>query len=192
MFEERRRLLMAQLRYEGHVVATEAADRFGGSKDTICRDLRELTAEELAQRVRRGALSLVDPPAPFGSRVDDAQPTLVAPAGTVAKRLSDTGDVVVSDYGVASLRIAEQPAADTDLTAVTSSPAIGSAAALGWVTVLMLGGVVDPAIGASVDAIAVGALADDRADVSVPFTEAWVDTDATAGFDRIGVEVARV
>ena len=53
---ERRDLLVARLRRDGKLVARDLATEFGVSEDSVRRDLRELAAAGLCQRVHGGAL----------------------------------------------------------------------------------------------------------------------------------------
>jgi DeoR/GlpR family transcriptional regulator of sugar metabolism len=57
---ERRRRLLDRLAQDGRLVATSLATELGTSEDTIRRDLRELAAEGLLQRVHGGALPASD------------------------------------------------------------------------------------------------------------------------------------
>ena len=164
MVVERRGELVRLVRDEGRVLAADAASRFGVSEDSIRRDLRALAAEGLVQRVRGGALAAV-PATSFQARV--AASTSIGPvAVAVARRIEETGGIVVLDSGSTNIRIAEA-LTSTDVTVVTSSPAIGAAASANGLRVIMLGGVVVSDIGASVDATAVDALRLIRADVAV-------------------------
>jgi DeoR/GlpR family transcriptional regulator of sugar metabolism len=165
MVEERRQELIRQVRDEGRVLAVDAAKRFGVSEDSIRRDLRALASAGLVQRVRGGALAAASN-APFRERTR-IRPTAVRPlAGAVARRVEEIGGIVVLDSGSTNVRVAEA-LTSSDLTVVTSSPAIGTAASANGVRLIMLGGVVGADIGASVDATAVDALRLIRADVAV-------------------------
>jgi len=53
---ERRDLLVARLRRDGKLVARDLATELGLSEDSVRRDLRELPAAGLCQRVYGGAL----------------------------------------------------------------------------------------------------------------------------------------
>ncbi|HED4878662.1 TPA: DeoR/GlpR transcriptional regulator, partial [Stenotrophomonas maltophilia] len=53
---ERTQLILQELRQQGRVVAAELARRYGISEDSIRRDLRELAAQGLCQRVYGGAV----------------------------------------------------------------------------------------------------------------------------------------
>ncbi len=169
MVEERRRLLLAELSASGRVVAADAAERFGVSEDTIRRDLRQLAADGLVQRVRGGALPFVSNTTSFAERATEtAGAGAVAPlAARAAEYLGASSGVIVLDSGVTNLRIAEALPSGAGLTVVTSSPAIGAAASNRGSRVVMLGGVVEPSVGAAVDAAATEALRSIQAAVSV-------------------------
>ena len=53
---QRREYLLEALRRDGKIVAKDTADLLGISEDSIRRDLRDLAAEGLCQRVYGGAL----------------------------------------------------------------------------------------------------------------------------------------
>jgi DeoR/GlpR family transcriptional regulator of sugar metabolism len=118
-------------------------------------------------------------------------------ARAVADRLADHGGLVVLDSGATNLRVAQALPTACDLTVVTSSPAIGAAASANGVEVMMLGGLVTPAVGASVDAIALDALRSIRADVAVlgvcavdPVSGISADRAAEVAFKRAVIDSA--
>jgi DeoR/GlpR family transcriptional regulator of sugar metabolism len=166
MVEERRRWLLEVVRHQGRVLALDAARHFGVSEDTIRRDLRMLAAEGLVLRVRGGALPAQPERRPFPAREKLDQPAVVALAEAVAKDISDLGTIIL-DNGVTSLRIAERLRSDTTSTVITSSPGVAAAVVARGPRLLLLGGIVDPEVGGSVDADAVGRLSTIRADVAV-------------------------
>ncbi|HFL7679540.1 TPA: DeoR family transcriptional regulator, partial [Stenotrophomonas maltophilia] len=53
---QRTRQILEELRQQGRVVAAELARRYAVSEDSIRRDLRELAAQGLCQRVYGGAV----------------------------------------------------------------------------------------------------------------------------------------
>ena len=53
---QRKQHILSVLRRDGNVVAKSLSEELGLSEDTIRRDLRELAAEGLLQRVHGGAL----------------------------------------------------------------------------------------------------------------------------------------
>jgi DeoR/GlpR family transcriptional regulator of sugar metabolism len=164
MVEERRRLLVERVNDSGRVVASREASRFGVSDDTIRRDLRFLASVGLVQRVRGGALPVAEVPAPYRDRVADVSDESAALALGAAQYLSDLGGVVVLDGGSTNLLVAQALEPLVAMTIVTSSPGIGAATTDRGIQTLMLGGVVDPTLGAAVDATATLALAGVQAD----------------------------
>jgi DeoR/GlpR family transcriptional regulator of sugar metabolism len=70
---ERRQVILTRLERDGKVVASELVNALGVSEDTVRRDLRELAAGGLIQRVHGGAL----PPPP--SAISFAQRLEVSP-----------------------------------------------------------------------------------------------------------------
>ena len=65
---ERRDLLLARLREEGKVLAKDLAAELGVSEDSIRRDLRDLAAAGLCQRVYGGALPVSPAIGDYASR----------------------------------------------------------------------------------------------------------------------------
>jgi len=66
---ERRNEILVRLNRDGKVVASELVDELGVSEDTVRRDLRELAADGLAQRVHGGALLPTIPMPSFAQRL---------------------------------------------------------------------------------------------------------------------------
>ena len=164
MVEERRQLLVETVADSGRVVASQEASRFGVSDDTIRRDLRFLASIGLVQRVRGGALPVAEAPAPYRERIAQVSGESAVLALRAAKYLSDLGGVVVLDGGSTNLLVAGALEPSAAMTIVTSSPGIGAVTTDRGIETLMLGGVVDPTLGAAVDATATLALAGVRAD----------------------------
>ncbi|MGI9529533.1 MAG: DeoR/GlpR family DNA-binding transcription regulator [Acidimicrobiia bacterium] len=166
MVEERRRLLVEAVNDTGRVVASQEADRFGVSEDTIRRDLRFLASQGLVQRVRGGALPVAPAAAPYQQRVADVSTEVTQLALRTAEYLSQAGGVIVLDGGATNLLVAEalEPSPTMTMTVVTNSPGVGAAATNRGIPTLMLGGLIDPTLGAAVDATATQALAGIRAD----------------------------
>ncbi|WP_435273510.1 DeoR/GlpR family DNA-binding transcription regulator [Streptomyces parvulus] len=123
---ERRTHLLDLLARTGKVVAKDVAAELGISEDSVRRDLRDLAAEGLCQRVYGGAL----PASP--AVVDyDARREL----GTVGKRkvaavaagLVRPGGSVILDGGTTALAVARALPAELTCTVITHSPTIATA-----------------------------------------------------------------
>ncbi|MFS2168084.1 DeoR/GlpR family DNA-binding transcription regulator, partial [Variovorax sp. Varisp62] len=65
---QRKQHILSVLKRDGNVVAKALSDELGLSEDTIRRDLRELAAEGLLQRVHGGALPVAAAEADFARR----------------------------------------------------------------------------------------------------------------------------
>lgn len=156
--EERRRWLLDRLRQDGRLVAATLARELATSEDTIRRDLRELAAAGLAQRVHGGALPASPALAPFAARRHrdaDAKETLAA----AAIQLLHDGQLVLIDGGTTNLAVARLLPSRMRLTVVTPSPLVAIAAGEHpGVEVVLLGGRFDPACQAVVGAGAVDAV----------------------------------
>ncbi|MFD7307903.1 DeoR/GlpR family DNA-binding transcription regulator [Promicromonospora sp. NPDC059942] len=123
---ERRDHLLALLAREGKVVAKDVAADLGISEDSVRRDLRDLAAEGLVQRVYGGAL----PVSP--AVVDYAARQSVAPDGkravaAVAAGLVRPGGAVILDGGTTALAVAHALPPDLRCTVITHSPTIAVA-----------------------------------------------------------------
>lgn len=123
---ERRDHLLGLLAREGKVVAKDVAADLGISEDSVRRDLRDLAAEGLVQRVYGGAL----PVSP--AVVDYAARQSVAPDGkravaAVAAGLVRPGGAVILDGGTTALAVARALAPDLGCTVITHSPTVAVA-----------------------------------------------------------------
>ncbi|MYU51619.1 DeoR family transcriptional regulator [Streptomyces sp. SID7805] len=123
---ERRDHLLGLLAREGKIVAKDVAAGLGISEDSVRRDLRDLAAEGLCQRVYGGALP-VSPAA-----VDYAARQSVAPDGkrkvaSVAAALVRPGGTLILDGGTTALAVAHALPQDLACTVITHSPTIAAA-----------------------------------------------------------------
>lgn len=147
---ERRDMLVARLRRDGKLIARDLAAELGLSEESVRRDLRELAAAGLCQRVYGGAL----PASPLLG-TDHAARTKIAPeskrrVGARAAYLITPGSTVILDGDTTGLAVAAAMRPDLDVTVITRHPAI--AAALldhPTVKVFTLGGWVNRAGGAA-------------------------------------------
>jgi DeoR/GlpR family transcriptional regulator of sugar metabolism len=123
---ERRDLLVARLSRDGRLVARDLAAELGLSEDSVRRDLRELAAAGLCQRVHGGAL-------PASPAVDThARRSLIAPeskrrVGAKAAELITPGTTAIVDGGTTGLAVAMALRPDLTATIITHSPTTAAA-----------------------------------------------------------------
>ncbi|MFD0565816.1 DeoR/GlpR family DNA-binding transcription regulator [Kitasatospora saccharophila] len=123
---ERRDHLLELLAREGKVVAKDVAAELGISEDSVRRDLRDLAAEGLCQRVYGGAL----PASPAMAGYTERQS--VAPGGkrrvaAAAVELIRPGGTLILDGGTTALAVAGLLPPDLDCTVITHSPTVVAA-----------------------------------------------------------------
>ncbi|MFJ7214240.1 DeoR/GlpR family DNA-binding transcription regulator [Amycolatopsis sp. NPDC098790] len=123
---ERRDLLLTRLAAEGKVLAKDVAAELGVSEDSIRRDLRDLAAAGLCQRVYGGALPVSPAVADYASR------TAIAVDGKdrvarVAAELVRPGSTAILDGGTTTLAVAKALPRDLEATIVTHSPTVAVA-----------------------------------------------------------------
>lgn len=137
---QRKQLILSRLTRDGQFVAKTFSEELGISEDTVRRDLRELAAEGLLQRVHGGAL-------PASAAVGDMR--VRAQLATDDKRLLgragaalvQAGQVVFLDGGTTSLQVVQHLSLDLSATVVTHSPTVAVALSEHLnIEVLLLGG----------------------------------------------------
>jgi len=164
---ERRQAILRALERDGKVVAARLVEELGVSEDTVRRDLRELAAQGLVQRVHGGAL----PPAPqlgsFSRRRGtgaDAKAALARAAVGVLARAR----VVLLDGSTTNLEVARRLPAGEPRTVLTNSPPIAAVLAdHPSAEVVMIGGRLDKSAQVTVGAAAVDFIRSVRADAVV-------------------------
>ena len=147
---ERLEKIIVLLRHDGRVLANELAARFNVSEDTIRRDLRDLAGRGLCQRVYGGAL--VTSPAVGNAelRKSNAHARKLALGGVLAKLVRPKQFVFI-DAGSTNLAAARLLPVGCGITAVTHDPAIAaSLVGRDGIELIMVGGRVDPFVGAAV------------------------------------------
>ncbi|MET9466095.1 DeoR/GlpR family DNA-binding transcription regulator [Streptomyces sp. NPDC006544] len=123
---ERREHLLGLLAREGKVVAKDVAAELGISEDSVRRDLRDLAAEGLCQRVYGGALPVSPAAADYSAR------QAVATGGkrkvaAVAAGLVRPGGTLILDGGTTALAVARALPPDLACTVITHSPTVAAA-----------------------------------------------------------------
>jgi DeoR/GlpR family transcriptional regulator of sugar metabolism len=146
---ERQNAIQLQLRQAGRVLAGDLARYFKVSEDTIRRDLRDMAAAGLCERVYGGALAL-PVEQPFAVRAGVARGRKAALAAAAIGRLAD-GMTLFVDAGSTNLAIIQALPAGMTLTIATNTPAIAMAALEHpGVEVITIGGRIDRHVGAAV------------------------------------------
>ncbi|MGY5332839.1 DeoR/GlpR family DNA-binding transcription regulator [Pseudomonas protegens] len=142
----RRQKILLLLERDGKVMAAELSRHFAVSEDTIRRDLAELDAAGLVQRVHGGALPRPkDSGKDYFTRVGETNEAKLRLAQYAVQWVQD-GQTVLFDSGSTTLHIAQSLPAGISLTAVTASPMIAVALAeYPKVRVILAGGQLNPA-----------------------------------------------
>ena len=163
--QERKAHLLDILGREGRVVAKAVSQQLGLSEDTIRRDLRELAAEGLLQRVHGGALPASPALADLSARRKlSAQGKLAI--GKAAARTVRAGQIVMLDGGTTAIAVATSLPTDLALTVVTHSPDVAVALIDNpGVEVELIGGRIFKHSNVAVGTVAAEAIGRIRADV---------------------------
>ena len=123
---QRRDLLLARLAADGKLLAKELAAELGVSEDSIRRDLRDLAAAGLCQRVYGGALPVSPAAGDYASRKSIAVAGKERVAAAAAE-LVRPGSTVIIDGGTTALAVTAALSLDLQATVVTHSPTVASA-----------------------------------------------------------------
>jgi DeoR/GlpR family transcriptional regulator of sugar metabolism len=123
---QRKKTILDMLEQEGQVLAAPLAASFGVSEDTIRRDLRELAAEGLLQRVHGGALPASSAVVPFEARraLESSGKRAI---GKAAAAMIEPGQIVIVDGGTTSAELVKQIPRSLKATVVTHSPTVAVA-----------------------------------------------------------------
>lgn len=122
---QRKAIILDVLRRDGQVVAKRVAEDLGLSEDTIRRDLRDMAAEGLLQRVHGGALPL-SPELPDLTARRGVSSEVKARLGARAAELVRPGQMIFLDGGTTTAEIARHLPRDFPFTVVTHSPTIAA------------------------------------------------------------------
>jgi DeoR/GlpR family transcriptional regulator of sugar metabolism len=125
---QRQEWLVDRLGRDGRLVAKDIAVELDVSEDSVRRDLRELAAAGLCQRVYGGALPVSPAVADYATRreVAVASKERVAAAAVALVR---PGGVAILDGGTTTLAVVAALPRDLEATIVTHSPTIATALA---------------------------------------------------------------
>jgi DeoR/GlpR family transcriptional regulator of sugar metabolism len=137
---ERRELLVRRLESDGKLVARDLAVELGVSEDSVRRDLRELAAGGMCQRVYGGAVPMSRALVDYTARAA-VEPESKQRIGARAAALISSGDRVILDGGTTTLAVARALPAGLTATVITHSPTIATALiAHPGIEILLLGG----------------------------------------------------
>ncbi|MEU4512245.1 DeoR/GlpR family DNA-binding transcription regulator [Nonomuraea wenchangensis] len=125
---QRRDLLLSRLQRDGRIIAKDLAAELGLSEDSIRRDLRDLAAAGLCQRVYGGALPASPAVADYATRQDVEIPGKQRVAAAAAA-LIEPGSTAILDGGTTALAVARALPPDLRATVVTHSPTVAGALA---------------------------------------------------------------
>jgi DeoR/GlpR family transcriptional regulator of sugar metabolism len=123
---QRRELMLERLNAEGQLKANALAAELGISEDSVRRDLRELAAAGLCQRVYGGALPVSPAIADYRVRRTVAQDSKARVARR-AVELIPQGGAVILDGGTTTLALAHALPRDLRITVITHSPTVAAA-----------------------------------------------------------------
>ncbi len=123
---QRKELLLTRLQRDGRLVAKDLAAELGVTEDSVRRDLRELAAAGLCQRVYGGALPVSPAVADYATRTAVATDSKQRVAAAAA-RLVKPGGTVILDGGTTALAVAHALPADLEAVVVTHSPTLATA-----------------------------------------------------------------
>jgi len=136
---ERQDFLLTRLAQDGKLVARDLAAELGISEDSVRRDLRELSAAGLAQRVYGGALPVSPAIGTLAAResISIGGKHQVA---AVAAAMIRPGMTVILDGGTTALAVVAALAPGLEATIVTHSPVVASALIGSSLDVYLIGG----------------------------------------------------
>ncbi len=117
---ERKQRILEILRRDGKVLASELSREFRTSEDTIRRDLRNLAAAGMLQRVHGGALPKSPVATNYAARQRQSPGAKIAIAKAAAK-LARNGQVIFLDGGTTTLQVVHHLPQNLHATIVTNS-----------------------------------------------------------------------
>jgi DeoR/GlpR family transcriptional regulator of sugar metabolism len=164
---ERQKEILERIRKHGRVLATDLAREFSTSEDTIRRALRDLAAQGLCARVYGGALAISPASGTALQRRGEAVDRKLA-LGEKMASIVQPGQFVFIDAGSTNLAVARSLPRGIGVTVATHDPTIASVLADRTdLTLITLGGQVNPLIGAAVDGQALRLILEIRPDLLI-------------------------
>src|SRR5437868_7627942 len=123
---ERRELYLERLSVHRRLVAKDLAAELGISEDSVRRDLRDLAAAGLCQRVYGGAVPVSPALADYSARTS-VEPGSKQRVAAAAAALIQSGDRVILDGGTTTLAVVRALSPTLSATVITHSPTIAAA-----------------------------------------------------------------
>ncbi len=120
---QRKNLILERLKRDGQIIAKTLSTELELSEDTIRRDLRELAADGLLQRVHGGALPASNAIADFATRQTIA-PSAKSAIGQAAARTIERGSIVIVDGGTTAVQMVRALPQQLEATIFTHSPSV--------------------------------------------------------------------
>ncbi|BAO91174.1 DeoR/GlpR family DNA-binding transcription regulator [Caballeronia cordobensis] len=162
---QRKKAILDALSRDGQVLAADLSARFNVSEDTVRRDLRELAAVGLLQRVHGGALPASPAVASFSKR-EEMESDAKRRIGKKAAEMIAPGQVVIVDGGTTSALLVRHLPPTLCATIVTHSPSVAVALAEHpSVEVVLIGGKLYKHSIVAVGAAAIEAMSHIHADI---------------------------
>lgn len=162
---QRKQAILAALKRDGQVIAKVLSESFDVSEDTIRRDLRELAADGLLQRVHGGAL----PSSPAAADFVQRQQINTVAKSAIARKAAQLilpGQVAILDGGTTCVQLARHLPSTLQATVVTHSPSVAvELVGHPGIEVVMIGGRLFKHSVVAVGAAAIEAIGHIRADV---------------------------
>lgn len=188
---DRERRILHRLGRDGQVNATTLAEEFSTSEDTIRRDLRDLAARGLCQRVYGGAIVISPASTPITVRKGESNDRKEALGRTLATLLRPKQFVYI-DAGSTNLAFARVLSHDLPLTIATHDPAI-AACVMGnsAIKLLLIGGSVNREVGAALGGRAMREVAGMRPDLLVLGVCSIHANEGVGAFDAEDAEMKR-
>jgi DeoR/GlpR family transcriptional regulator of sugar metabolism len=120
---QRKKLILERLKRDGQIIAKNLSNELELSEDTIRRDLRELAAEGLLQRVHGGALPASPAIADLSARQNIGIDGKTA-IGRAAAKMIQPGQIVILDGGTTAVQLVRHLPLELHATVITHSPSI--------------------------------------------------------------------
>jgi DeoR/GlpR family transcriptional regulator of sugar metabolism len=188
---ERQKEILERIRKDGRVLAADLAREFSTSEDTIRRALRDLAAQGLCTRVYGGALAISPASGTILQRKSEAIDRKLA-LGQKMASIIQPGQFVFIDVGSTNLAVARSLPRSFGLTVATHDPTIAAVLVDRTdLTLITIGGQVNPIIGAPVDGRALRQVLELRPDLLLLGICAMDADDGLAAFHSEDAQMKR-